>query len=85
MNEREKLLKRVMIYCFAMDDAGLFLDTHPDNVSGLNYYNKYKAMFEEAKKEYESKYGPLMMADNMNGTCWDWVKDPWPWENTEVN
>ena len=59
MNDREKLLKRVQMYQFAVTDAALFLDTHPDCAQALAYYNKYKKLLEEAKNAYEKAFGPL--------------------------
>ncbi|MBQ8624247.1 MAG: spore coat protein CotJB [Oscillospiraceae bacterium] len=80
MNERERLLKRVQMYSFAIVDAALFLDTHPNDASGLAYYKKYKNLYKEAVEEFESKYGPLTILSDRNDTCWQWVNDPWPWE-----
>ncbi len=80
MNEREQLLKRVQIYSFAVTDAALFLDSHPNNAAGLEYYRRYKQLYKEAVEEFESKYGPLSILSDRNNECWAWVKDPWPWE-----
>lgn len=80
MNEREQLLKRVQMYSFAVTDAALFLDSHPNNVAGLEYYRKYKQLYEEAAREFESRFGPLNILSDQNDECWAWVKDPWPWE-----
>ena len=41
MQNREKLLKSVQQYSFAVLEAALFLDTHPDCADALAYYNKY--------------------------------------------
>ncbi len=80
MQNREKLLKSVQQYSFAMLEAALFLDTHPDCADALAYYNKYKKLWQEAKAEYESKYGPLTVASDANNSRWQWSKGPWPWE-----
>lgn len=80
MNNREKLLKNVQIYSFAVLEAALFLDTHPDCAEALAYYNKYKKLWEEAKAEFESKYGPLTAASDTNNNRWQWAQGPWPWE-----
>lgn len=80
MNDRERLLKRVQMYSFAVTDAALFLDTHPDNTSALAYYNKYKKLYKEAADEFESRFGPLTILSERNNENWTWVNDPWPWE-----
>ena len=35
----------------------------------------------ELKAEYMEKYGPLTADDVMNTERWDWIDNPWPWEN----
>ncbi len=36
---RAEALRRVQMYSFALDDTGLFLDTHPDNRAALTFYD----------------------------------------------
>lgn len=80
MNDRQKLLKKVQMYSFAVTDAALFLDTHPDCTEALAYYNKYKKLCREAKEQYEAAYGPLDIDSEQNNTRWAWVEGPFPWE-----
>ncbi len=80
-------LKYVQQYSFAVLEAQLYLDSHPDCTEALAYYNKYKKLCEEAKADYEATYGPLTVDSDANDECWQWVKAPWPWElsaNEEV-
>ncbi|MBQ4324604.1 MAG: spore coat protein CotJB [Clostridia bacterium] len=73
---------------FAMQEALLYLDGHPDSTAAARYYNKVSTAYEAAKREYEEKYGPLSVgggtAANTNGR-WLWVEGPWPWEVTFPN
>lgn len=80
MSNREKMLKMVQCYSFAVLEAAMFLDTHPECLDALNYYNKYKKLCEEAKAEFEAKYGPLTIDSDANNQSWQWVNGPWPWE-----
>lgn len=82
MSEREKMLKKVQQHTFALIEANLFLDTHPDSKQALSYYKKHQAMYSQAAAEYESKYGPLIAGAGSSET-WDWVGGPWPWEYME--
>lgn len=84
MNEREALLKRVQVCDFALNDAALFLDTHPEDRDALAFYQKYKEMRKKAVEEFTSRYGPIARADYEGGPRWEWVDDPWPWHNEEV-
>ena len=80
MNDRAKMLKKVQMYSFAVTDAALFLDTHPDCSEALAYYNKHKKLWEEAKKQFEAAYGPLSIDSDQNNDRWAWVDCPFPWE-----
>lgn len=73
-------LKYVRQYSFAVLEAQLFLDSHPDCKEALAYYNKYKKLYDEAKTDYEKNYGPLTVLSSANDESWQWVNAPWPWE-----
>ena len=81
MSDREKMMKKVQMYSFVLDEVGLFLDTHPEDKAALAYYKKNQELCREAKRQYEAKYGPLM-AETYEGfqNKWTWVDEPWPWE-----
>ena len=76
---KQALLNQIGEVSFAMDDAHLFLDTHPDNAAAMEYYRNAAAIRNQAMDAYEYQYGPLM-ADRATGCSWDWVTEKWPWE-----
>lgn len=80
MTERQMLLNRVRMYDFALVDAGLYLDGHPNNAAALSYFNKNRMLYEQAKAAYEARFGPLCMMNSKDETTWHWIDDPWPWE-----
>ena len=84
-NEQQKLLKRLQICNFVLTEAALYLDTHPNNMTALEYFNKHNKMKSEILKEYVEKYGPITISDNDSEKTWEWIKNPWPWENMEDN
>ena len=77
--DREEMLKNVQMHCFAAYDARLYLDTHPTDLTALDYFKKHTAMGEAAKKDYEAKFGPLTAQDVGGGGNWE--DEPWLWEN----
>lgn len=77
---REAMLKRVQVLDFALYEAHLFLDTHPADKAAQEYFKKHMELAQAAQKEFEAQFGPLR-AGNYDGGNWDWVSDPWPWEN----
>lgn len=84
VNEKQKLLRKLQICDFVLTEAALFLDTNPNSVIALEYFNKHNKIKKEILQEYVDKYGPISITDN-NTKSWDWIKNPWPWENTEEN
>lgn len=76
---RQSLMKQINEASFAMDEAVLFLDTHPDNFDALRYYRNAVSMRKEALDAYKRQFGPLLV-DDVTGNTWDWVTEKWPWE-----
>ena len=83
MTERQKLLKRVQMFDFILDELNLFLDTHPTNKQALNNFTKYQFLKNEAATQYMNKYGPLRAEDFAGGNSFDYVNSPWPWERED--
>ncbi len=81
--EQEKLLNKLQVCDFVLTEAALYLDTHPNNSMALDYYNKHNKMREEILAEYVEKYGPISKGENKSKNNWEWVSNPWPWENLE--
>lgn len=75
---REKLMKQIQVYSFAVYDALLYLDAYPDCKEALSFYNKYKRLEKKAIEEYEERFGPITMPREAD--CWHWTKGPWPWQ-----
>ena len=80
MTKREKLLKPLQMYNFALVDASLFLDTHPKDKEALAYFNRVKKLANGAKEEFERKYGPVRQESTGEETQWRWATEQWPWE-----
>ena len=77
---KEKLMKIINEASFAMDDTALFLDTHPESVEALDFYQKCKCLRQEAWDEYTRNYGPLSIYDVNEDNVWTWNCGPYPWE-----
>lgn len=93
MSEKDTLMKQIYLTGFALDEAVLFLDTHPCSGDAMQYYKTMQEYYQKAVREYEMKFGPLssksvvMAGDDCgcaNNTAadarWSWVNEPWPWE-----
>ena len=76
---REELMDKIHALSFAMTEAQLFLDTHPDCRTALDYFRGLRDELDGYMTEYQNKYGPLF-ADMTVGDKWAWVDGPWPWQ-----
>lgn len=79
---RQELLHFINVASFSVDDAKLFLDTHPENREALAYFNEYSNMRNQALTEYARLYGPLTIDTASASSCdyWKWINEPWPWQ-----
>ena len=76
---REQLMKRIQELGFTVDDAVLYLDTHPNCPHAMAYYRVQQDLLRQARQEYQQKYGPLTV-HHVQGETWAWAQQPWPWE-----
>lgn len=65
---------------FAIQELGLYLDTHSSDQEALELFNQYVEQYEAALQRYEDQQGPMyQMSAGMDGT-YRWTEDPWPWD-----
>lgn len=76
---RQVLMKQINEASFAVDEAVLFLDTHPDCAQAMQYYQSAVGARKAAMDAYQSRFGPLLV-DDVIGNTWTWVTEKWPWE-----
>ena len=79
-NTRSRLLRKIQQHGFAMLEAGLYLDGHPNCTRALQYFDKHRNEYLKYTSEYEEAFGPLTMKSN-TGSDWNWILGPWPWES----
>ena len=81
MNEREALLKKLSAYAFAAYDWNLYLDTHPDDVQAIKMFRKMSDKAKELCSEFENKFGAITAENVPDSQSWEWINNPWPWDN----
>ena len=80
-NEHDELLLNVNQLSFACHELNLLLDNYPNNSNALNLFNRYLEMKDKAIKDYERRYGPLEVTNNVDTSIpFAWENDKWPWE-----
>lgn len=80
MTEKQQALLDVQRQEFAMSDAGLYLDSHPEDETALQYFRTQCKQLQQAEELYHKHFGPLMMCDAGKASRWSWSDEPWPWE-----
>lgn len=78
---KETLLRKIQAVHIMAVDLQLFLDTHPNDARALHDYKEVTREYQNLKREYEHRYGPLANFAYM--TSFDhqsWNNDLWPWE-----
>lgn len=82
MNEQAEMLTNIDSLGFATIDLDLYLDINPNDQNAIGLFNQYRKEKEELIKNYELKYGPLLLnSEALNSVPWMWNDRPWPWEN----
>ncbi len=80
-------MTELMAIDFAADELELYLDTHSEDSEAFAMYQTFLALKKEARSRYVKQYGPISQEDMLGAKCYDWLKEPWPWDyrsKTEV-
>lgn len=79
MNCQDTALCELMALYFAINELGLYLDTHRDDKEALALYRRYVTLAREGRTRYEAANGPLTQSA-VGAEGWSWLNGPWPWE-----
>ena len=76
------LLTDIMKYMFYAVELNLYLDNFPTNSKATKDYKMVSEKLDSLICQYEQSYGPLTNFGNVpDDYPWDWVDNPWPWDN----
>ena len=74
------LAEQIRSLCFVKNELELYLDTHPNCRTALDYYHRTIAELDRLTEEYQNTVGPLTARGNLSSEQWFWVDGPWPWQ-----
>ena len=74
------LAEQIRALGFVKVELELYLDTHPDCRTALDYYYKTVTELNRLVDQYQNTVGPLTAMGNMSTEHWQWVDGPWPWQ-----
>jgi len=80
MNRDEMLLKLTEMDFYTLD-LNLYLNTHPNDRQAQSQFNAVAKEANALRQQYENKYGPLCTRRPIDGSPWEWLKEPWPWNS----
>ncbi|MBQ6847600.1 MAG: spore coat protein CotJB [Clostridia bacterium] len=83
MSRKEQLTKIIYELDFALHELNLYLDTHPTSLKAMELLKEYRNKRQAAVALYEERFGKYISTidEVPAGSCWKWLKGPWPWEN----
>lgn len=83
VNTEEKsdtMLHQLQALSFAVQELGLYLDTHDDDEEAVELFRQYTELYESGMQQYQKSCGPLFQKHAVDDGVYTWNKTPWPWE-----
>lgn len=74
------LLEQIRALGFVKAELELYLDTHPNCRTALDYYHRTLAELRRLTDEYENTTAPLRAEGVKDTEIWTWIDGPWPWQ-----
>lgn len=81
-DEEGKLKLKIMEETFIINDLNLYLDVHPNDMDMYKEFSKHEKMLNKYIMEYQEKYNSIVL--NSQKSKYDWINNPWPWEDKNV-
>ena len=73
-------MSELQALAFAVNELALYLDTHRDDQEALELYQSYQEIYHKCMDEYTHSCRPLNHRTPTHGQCYQWLDDPWPWD-----
>ena len=78
---KQQLLQWIDEVSFEVTEISLYLDTHPDDMDAIAFFNHYNEERKKALAMYSENYAPLTLdLVSQDEDRWSWALEPWPWE-----
>lgn len=79
-NENPTPLEELQTLGFAIQELGLYLDTHRDDMEAITLMSQYVTLYRQGLETIQKTEGPLFQINAVGDGVYRWLHDPWPWE-----
>ena len=76
----ETMLHQLQALGFAIQELGLYLDTHADDAEAAELFRQYTELYASCMSRYQENVGPLLQKQAFQNGAYTWNDSPWPWE-----
>ncbi|MEA4964504.1 MAG: spore coat protein CotJB [Oscillospiraceae bacterium] len=73
-------LAELQALAFALNELGLYLDTHADDKEAAELFQSYADLYHEGFVAFQVKNGPIFQLSAVQNGSYLWTHDPWPWD-----
>ena len=81
-NKKEDMLLEITKLSFVLNDLNLYLDLHESDREMLELFKNVAERLMKLEFEYVECFGPLEVNENKSLSKFEWIDNPWPWQNT---
>ena len=78
--QSDTMLHQLQALSFAVQELGLYLDTHADDAEAVELFRQYTELYETGMAQYQESCGPLFQKQAAQNGTYTWNSTPWPWE-----
>ena len=76
----DTMLHQLQALGFAIQELGLYLDTHAEDAEAVELFRQYTELYEAGMARYQEHCGPLFQKQAVQNGAYTWNTSPWPWE-----
>ncbi|MBQ7356029.1 MAG: spore coat protein CotJB [Clostridia bacterium] len=77
---RDQLIDKIRELSFVKNELALFLDTHAECQTALDYFHKTCEALDDYTERLANMGVPMMQGDVVSDETWTWAKESWPWQ-----
>ena len=77
---RQTALHTLQELGFAINELGLYLDTHRSDSDAVELYNQYVELYGHQLQQMEQDGTALTQMESAMSGTYNWPDDPWPWD-----